>query len=382
MGSVKTGRSVLAEVRALTDEFRARVEEVESSRRVPADLHERLHALGVYRLILPASHGGIQADIGEVLDVIETLATIDGSLAWTTVIGIQTPSVLSWLPRKVFDDLYALGPDITAGGTFGPQGKAEAVDGGYRVSGKWAFASGCDNWDYLFANCVLTKNGKPLEGPGGMPLTRAVLYSRDKATVLDTWHTLGLRGTGSKDVVLENVFIPENHSFDIATATPCVEGIFRYPLVEFGNHLAMIGVGIAQGALDDLVKSAAGRQRVFSRTSIASDPVVHHRIGKMETALRAARALVREQAISERADKAADAMQLMAVAAANNAWVLDTCIAVVDACFRANGARGVYNDSSLQRRLRDIYTVGQHATLNDSAWTRWGAGVFGLQAAS
>jgi alkylation response protein AidB-like acyl-CoA dehydrogenase len=378
MNEIRTGQSVLAALKELKQQLSERAVDIESAGRIPADLHAQLGAIGVYRLLTPRSHGGLQADIGDVLDVIETLATIDGSLAWATVIGIQSPSVLSWLPKDVFDALYASTPDVTVGGAFAPQGRAEVVEGGYRISGRWAFGSGCDNWDYLFGNCVIIEGGGPVPGPDGKPAMRAMLFSRDRAKLLDTWHTLGMRGTGSKDFVVEDLFVPRSHSFDPMTAAPCVDGIFRYPLIEFGNHLAMIAIGVAQGALNDLVPMTAGRQRVFSSTAIAADPVVHHRIGKVETALRAARSLLREQALREReVDEGADAMQLMAVASANNAWVLETCTAVVDACFQTNGARGIYNQSSLQRRLRDIYTIGQHATLNDTAWTRWGAGIFG-----
>ncbi|OIJ65004.1 acyl-CoA dehydrogenase family protein [Streptomyces mangrovisoli] len=377
---VPESESVLTAVQKIAEEIRDRVEDVERARRLPADLHALLRGLGVYRLILPTGHGGIQASVTDVLDVIETLATIDGSVAWTTAIGIQSPAVLSWLPRKTFDDLYAAGPDVTVGGAFGPQGTAEIVDGGYRVSGRWSFASGCDNWDHLFANCVLTRNGKPVEGPGGQPRLRAMLFAKDRASFLDTWHTLGLRGTGSKDFTLDEVFVADDHSFDIATAAPCVEGISRYPLIEFGHHLATIAIGVAQGALNDLSDSAAERRRALSRTTVAANPTVQHRIGKAETGLRAARELVRRQAALQRADgQDGDFAQLMAVASANNAWVVDTCIGVVDTCFRAYGARGIYNSSAMQRRLRDIYTIAQHATLNDGAWTRHGAALFGQE---
>lgn len=380
-GAVAAPESVLTAVQKLADDIRDRVADIESSRRMPEDLHARLRDAGVYRLMLPASHGGIQASITQAIDVIETLATVDGSVAWVTAIGIQSPSVLSWLPRETFDALYAAGADVTVGGAFGPQGKAEIVDGGYRVSGRWAFASGCDNWDYLFANCVVTENGEPFPGPGGQPRTRAMLLPRKQATFLDTWHTLGLRGTGSKDFTLEDVFIGDAYSFDIATAAPCVGGIYRYPLLEFGNHLATIAIGVAQGALNDLADTAGGRQRVFSRTTVAGNATVQHRVGKAETALRAAREVVRQNAASLRNDDGGeDFLRLMAVSSANNAWVVDTCISVVDACFRSYGARGIYESSGMQRRLRDIYTIAQHATLNDGAWTRHGAALLGQEA--
>lgn len=373
--------SVIGAVRKIADGIRGRVEEIEAARRLPADLHEQLRDVGVYRLLLPASHGGLEASGEDVLEVIETLARADGSVAWTSTIGIQSPAVLSLLPRDTFEELYASGPDVTVGGAFGPTGKAQLTDGGYRVSGRWSFASGCDNWDYLFANCVVVADGEPVpSATDGQPQLRAMLVRRDQVEIIDTWYTLGLRGTGSKDFTLDDVFVPASHTFDIYSARPCIEGIFQYPVVEFAHHLASISIGVAQGALDDLIQSAAERQRVFARATVAKTPAVQHRIGKAETSLRAARDLTRSQAQQLLSGEAGDDLQdLLSWTSTNNAWTADICVSVVDACFRANGSRGVYDGSPLQRRLRDIYTVVQHATVNDGAWTRWGASLFGQE---
>ncbi|MCR2783281.1 MULTISPECIES: acyl-CoA dehydrogenase family protein [unclassified Microbacterium] len=380
MTTIGAPHGVRTAMEDVVGEIRERIEEIERLRRIPADLHKTLRDAGMYRLLLPSSHGGLQASSDEVLDVIETLAAVDGSVAWATSIGIQSPAVLSWLPRATFERIYAEGSDITVGGAFGPQGQAEVVDGGYRVTGRWGFASGCDNWDFLFANCVVTQGGQPRpggpDGPPGQPATRAMLVPRADAEIIDTWHTLGMRGTGSNDFTLQDVFVPEEFTFGLG-AEPCIPGITRYPLIEFGFELASIAIGVAQGALNDVADSAAGRQRVMARTRIADDAVAQHRIGRAHTELRAARALIRASALSLRENPEQDFIGLMTEASAANASVIDTCIDVVGMCFRTYGARGIYSDSSLQRRLRDIYTIAQHATLNDSAWTRQGVALFG-----
>ncbi|PWB97760.1 hydroxylase [Salinibacterium hongtaonis] len=370
--------TVLAAVNGLADELRDRIAEFEGAKRVPADIHDRLREAGFYRLLLPASHGGLEATSDEVLDVIEALARIDGSLAWATTIGIQSPAVFSWLSRSTFDQLHSENPDVTIGGAFGPQGRATVVDGGYLVDGRWGFASGCDNWDFLFANCIVVKDGEPVIGAGGRPSMRAMVLPKDAAEIIDTWKTLGMRGTGSQDFALAGVFVADEFTFDLGGAVPSVAGITRYPLIEFGYELATIAIGVAQGALDDVAASASARTRALARTSIADDPVAQHRIGRVATTLRAARALIREDAAALReVDDETDFMQLMTSAAASCAWVVDACIDVVETCFRTNGARGIFDDAPLQRRLRDILTLAQHATLNDSAWTRHGSGLLG-----
>lgn len=374
----KSPATVLAAVGDLAEELRGRLPEFESARRVPADIHERLRESGFYRLLLPTGNGGLGATSAEVLDVIEALARIDGSLAWATTIGIQSPAVFSWLARGNFDQLHSDNPDVTIGGAFAPQGRATVVDGGYLAEGRWGFASGCDNWDFLFANCIVIKDGEPMIGLDGRPAMRAMVVQKDAAEIIDTWSTLGMRGTGSQDFTLAGVFVAEEFTFDLGGAVPSVPGITRYPLIEFGYELATIAIGVAQGALDDVAATAAGRTRALARSSIAADPVAQHRIGRVATTLRAARALVREDAAALReVDDEVDFMELMTNSAATCAWVVDACIDVVETCFRTNGARGIFDAAPLQRRLRDILTLAQHATLNDSAWTRHGSAVLG-----
>lgn len=372
---------ILRAVRELAGSIVERADEIEAARALPVDLHHQLRDAGVYRMLVPRSHGGEHVDLHEVLDIIEALSVADGSVGWTATIGIQSPCLLSLLPRETFDAVYADGPDVTVGGAFGPSGEAHAVDGGYRVSGKWAFASGCDNWDYLFGNCVVMDDGEPRPGRiDGQPSTRAMLVRREEAELLDTWYTLGLRGTGSKHFTLDDVFVPEPRTFEIFYGQPCVEGIYRYPIIEFTHHIASITIGIAQGALNELIGSATTRRRYSSRTTLAQTPVIQHRIGSSDTTLRAARNVMHSQAERLLSGEAGDDfMDLMVWAWSNNAWTAQRCVEVVDTCFRAYGAQGIYDGAPLQRRLRDIYTIVQHASLNDASLTRAGAQLFGQE---
>jgi alkylation response protein AidB-like acyl-CoA dehydrogenase len=381
MSTIEAPSWVLRAVRELAPSIVERADEIEANRAMPADLHEQLREAGVYRILVPRSHGGEDVGLHEVLDIIETLAVADGSIGWTATIGVQSPCLLSLLPRETFDEIYADGPDVTAGGAFGPSGTADIVEGGYRVSGKWAFASGCDNWDYLFGNCVIRRDGAPVPSPrADQPLTRAMLVRRDEAELLDTWHTMGLRGTGSKHFVLDDVFVPEARTLDIFFGEPCVDGIYRFPIIEFTHHIASIAIGIAQGALNELMQSAASRRRYSSRTTIAQTPLIQHRIGRSETALRTVRQLMHHQAHGLLSGEAGqDFMDLMVWAWSNNAYTAQTALEVVDTCFRAYGAQGIYDGAPLQRRLRDMYTIIQHASLNDASLTRAGAALFGQE---
>ena len=249
----------------------ARVDEIEPAgarcRRICSRSSRRRAASGCSSR---AATAGTRADTRTGMAVLESLARADGSTGWTVMIGAETPHLLAMLPRERFDKLYADGPDVVVAGGFAPQGRAELADGGYRVTGRWAFASGARHADWIFGNCLLTADGQPLPAePGRPPETRSMLFPASRVTVPDTWHVLGLRGTGSHDVVVDDVFCPAEESFDLFTGVPCVPGPgFVAPLVHFVLHLGAVAVGIAQGALDETAALATDGRR----TPVRPDP--------------------------------------------------------------------------------------------------------------
>ncbi|MFG1952718.1 acyl-CoA dehydrogenase family protein [Micromonospora sp. NPDC048830] len=355
-------------VRELAPELARRAEEIEAARELPADLLDRLRDAGCFRMFVPRSHGGYEADPRTGLAVLEALARADGSTGWTVMIGSETPHLLAMLPRDRFDKVYAHGPDVVVAGGFAPQGRAELADGGFQVTGRWAFASGSRHADWIFGNCVLTGDGQPLPGPGGQPVElRSMLFPAERVTVVDTWHALGLRGTGSHDVAVDSVFCPAELSFDLFAGTPCVPGPgFVAPLAQFVLHLGAVAVGIAQGALDDMVALLdGGRQRLYARQSLADSPAFRVQLGRADLDVRAARALVRS--LADDLHEAARAGDPAAIAAlhprisASLPWVTEAATHAVDVCYRAAGGGAARDSSPVQRRFRDVHTLSQHA---------------------
>ena len=369
-GASPPALTVAEAVRRLAPAIGARAEEIDAGRQLPADLLAELRAAGLFRMLAPRSHGGLEIGLLASMEVLEALAAADGATGWTAMIGAESPQLLSLLPRSTFDAVYAAGPDVTVGGSFAPVGRAEPVAGGYRVSGRWPFATGCRHWDWLFCNCVVEADA-----------TRAMLVPRDQVEIEDTWRVLGLRGTGSHHFAVRDVFVPDERTFDIFFGRPCVPGVARYPIVDFCFHITSVAIGIAQAALDEVVEAARTRQRTSMRATLARTPLVQHRLGHADASLRAARALLRAEA--ERVGRetaggdAPDYLRLLARVYANDAWVAQVCTSVVDTCFATNGAAGIYDSASLQRRLRDIHTITQHASLNDNSITRAGAALLG-----
>ncbi|MEV4201993.1 acyl-CoA dehydrogenase family protein [Micromonospora globbae] len=354
-------------VTELAPELSRRAGEIEAARDIPGDLLDALRAAGCFRMFVPRSHGGYEADLRTGLRVLETLARADGSTGWTVMIGSETPHLLAMLPRERFDKIYADGPDVVVAGGFAPQGRAELADGGFQVTGRWAYASGSRHADLIFGNCVLTGDGEPLPGPSGAPPElRSMLFPAGRVTVHDTWHALGLRGTGSHDIEVSDEFCAASDSFDLFTGTPCVPGPgFVAPLVHFVLHLGAVAVGIAQGALDDMVAMLdGGRQRLYARQSLADSPAFRIQLGRAELDVRAARTLLRELADDLWAACATDPAAVAGLhprVSAALPWVTERAMAAVDTCYRAAGGGASRDGAPLQRRFRDIHTFSQHA---------------------
>jgi alkylation response protein AidB-like acyl-CoA dehydrogenase len=376
-------KTLLDSVRDLAPSISARSPEIDAGRRLPPDLLAQLKAAGCFRMFLPKSHGGLDVDVPASMEIIETLATADGSAGWVVMIGSETPMFLALLSRKRFDHLYANGPDVIIGGAFAPRGQAEVIDGGYRVSGRWSFASGCQHSDWLFGNCVVTEEGKPRPGLiPGTPEARAMMFAPPKAQIIDTWSVNGLRGTGSHDIAVENLVVPADDSFDIFLGQSSVPGpSMAEPLLYAALHIGTVAIGIAQRALTEIVALAnTNKRRLYASASLAESPLFQFRLGQADASLRAARNLLRSEA---------DAVWNSAVAGnpisidgrapvmAAIAWAVHTCAAVVDSCYKAGGGSSPYDGSPLQRCMRDIQTLTQHAAVAESWLTTSGAAILG-----
>jgi alkylation response protein AidB-like acyl-CoA dehydrogenase len=376
-------KTLLDSVRDLAPSISARSPEIDAGRRLPADLLAQLKAAGCFRMFVPKSHGGLDVDVPASMEIIETLATADGSTGWVVMIGSETPMFLALLSRKRFDHLYANGPDVIIGGAFAPRGQAAVVNGGYRVNGRWSFASGCQHSDWLFGNCVVTENGKPRPGLiPGTPEARAMMFAPPKAQIIDTWSVNGLRGTGSHDIAVENLVVPADDSFDIFLGQSSVPGpSMAEPLLYAALHIGTVAIGIAQRALTEIVALAnTNKRRLYASASLAESPLFQFRLGQADASLRAARNLLRGEADTVWNSAVAGnpiSIDGRAPVMAAIAWAVHTCAAVVDSCYKAGGGTSPYDGSPLQRCMRDIQTLTQHAAVAESWLTTSGAAILG-----
>jgi alkylation response protein AidB-like acyl-CoA dehydrogenase len=374
--------TLFAQVRALAPALAARAAEIEAARRLPLDLVEQLRSIGFFRMILPRRWGGLEIDFPESVEILAELSAADGSVGWSSMIGCETPQLFALLPEATFDAIYAGGPDVIVGGAFAPRGAAEAIDGGaggYRVSGRWSFASGCQHARWLFGNCVVTSGGQPAPGPvAGAPQLRCAVLPASAWTIHDTWRTAGLRGTGSHDIEIRDAVVEKEWTFDLFGGDPFTrEPLFGAPLLQFSTHIGAVALGIAEGALRDLTAFAGtDKTRLYAKSALAESPLFQYRLGHAEADLAAARALLLSRAneLWSHARSAAGVPRSMQTPVLQTtAWVAETATRVVDACYTAGGGSALYSDSPLQRRLRDIHALTQHASVQESVFATAGA---------
>jgi indole-3-acetate monooxygenase len=367
--------ATLEAVAALAPVIEARSEEIERGRRVPPNLVEELTMAGCFRTLVPRSHGGAELDLPADMRVIEELARADGSIGWTVTIGHEAPVLLGKLPRQAFDAIYADGPDVILAGTFNPTGVAAPADGGFRVTGQWSFASGCQHAHWFIAHCIVDDGRQP-------PIRMMVLPAID-VEIKDTWSVSGLCGTGSHDFVVNDLFVPAERSFTL-WEEPCLDvPLLRIPELSLSTlAFGAVAVGIADKALGEVTDLATGKVPLFSGGTLASNPLFQHQLGEADARLRAARTLLYADAETAWATAVAGTPftpDHRARIRATATWVTSTATSVVDMAYTAGGGTSLYSSSPLQRRLRDIRALTQHFGVKLDTFTAAGAVLAGQE---
>jgi indole-3-acetate monooxygenase len=366
---VSDTNTCLEAVRTLAPAIVARGEEIEGGRRVPPDLVEELTAAGCFRTLVPRSHRGAELDLAADMRVIEELARADGSVGWTVMIGRSSPVFFGKLPRDTFDALYGAGPDVILAGTVNPTGIATPVDGGFRVTGQWSFASGCQHCHWFIAHCVVDDGRQP-------PIRMMVLPPSD-VEIKDTWSVSGLCGTGSHDFVVNDAFVPAERSFALWDEPSVDVPLLRIPELSLASlSVGAVAVGIALGALGEVTDLATGKVPLFSDGTLASNPLFQHQLAAADAQLRAARALLyadAEEAWATAVARIPLTPDHRARIRATATWVTTTAASVVNMAYTAGGGSSIYSSSPLQRRLRDIHALTQHFAVKLDTFTKAGA---------
>ena len=288
----RSGVEILAAARALAREIESRAAEIAALRRLPADLVAKLKSAGVFRMPMPRAWGGPEMAPRAQVEVIEVLSAADPSVGWCAMIGSDAGFYSAFLEdepaRKLFPDL-----DCVTAGLIQPAGQARRTDGGYRVSGRWAFGSGCTHADVIAAGCIVLEDEKPVITKRGLPESRVVMAPASSWRILDTWYTTGLAGSGSNDYTVDGLFVPAEHSFSLFDAPRRREPLYAFNGMFFAN-MHGVPLGLARRAIDT-VRALAAQKRGLPEFVLLKDlPRVRGALARAEMMLGAARAYTYE----------------------------------------------------------------------------------------
>lgn len=355
---------------------RARTNEFDEQTYISQDIIDQFKTLGVYRALVPKSLGGDELTASQFCQVIEEISKADGSAGWVASFGMGVV-YLSALPLNTLQSLYANSPNIVfAGGIFPPQ-PAPSSNAGYQVSGRWKFSSGCKGADVVGVGIAPQQEGEK----AGLP--RMAVMPAQKAKIDMTWDTVGLAGTGSHDLVVENVTVPEEWTFVRGGASNLTEPMFRYPSLSFATQvLAVVGLGVARAALDELQAMASGRASVTGAPNIGQRPLTQMEIAKAEASLRSAKAFFYESiddawAMLEKGEPVSkEQINLLRLSSTHLTRVSADVARTVQ---MVSGMTGVYKNHPLARFVNDAQVVTQHAFMGDITWQNAGAIFFGQE---
>ena len=252
----------IARARALAPLIAAHAEHTERAREIAPEVLSALHDAQLFRMLIPKSCDGSEVDPATFMQAIEELAKADGSTAWCVAQASGCSMAAAYVEPKVARDIFGDTRAVMAWGPVGPNAKAVAVDGGYRASGSWSFASGIKHAGWLGCHCpVVEADGTPRLGPDGKPAERTMLIPKASARINDIWRVVGLKGTGSDNYVIEDLFVPNAYTFTRESAADRRETgpLYRFTTFHlYGTGFAAIGLGLARGALDAFI---AGRDQ-------------------------------------------------------------------------------------------------------------------------
>jgi indole-3-acetate monooxygenase len=371
---------LLTIARNIGAELRSHAREGESLRRLPPVVVERLTSAGLFRLSVPARFGGPELGLLAQLEIIETISQGDGASGWCVMIASTTGLVAGSMGDDAVREVFGAGAPVC--GVYAPRGKAVPVEGGYRVSGRWPFASGSDHSAWRAGGAFVMGDAGPRMKSDGKPEFRLFFFRAQETELLDTWHVCGLRGTGSHDMTTENVFVPEHRAIDLSEGPRREGSLYAFPLYGFlAAQVAAVALGIARAAIVELCNLAGDKTPAEARRKLAERPLVQREVAVAEARVNGGRAFLHQTVAAmeshARAGKPFDVRdRAMLRLAANHATT--GAAEAVSAMYHAGGGSSIYEDNPLQRHFRDVHTTTQHMMVSSPVYEVVGRTLLGL----
>ena len=372
--------TILETFRELAPAIRARAQQSEETRSIPPESAREFLDAGLARVLMPKRFGGAELGLQAWVDIAIEIGKADAAHAWCASLIMHHPHYLAQFPEEAQAAVWSTGPDVAIAATFTPTSKVEPVEGGYNIIHcAIPYLSGINH-------CTWVMIGGMLE-TGGPPDWTLFLIPPGKFKVVDTWHTAGMRGTGSNTVVVENVFVPTEHTLRVAEmreGTPPgakvnAEPMYHAPWITYAalTFLAPM-LGAARGAMEDYRSWTAKRASLFG-SQVAEYTSIQVNLARAATDLDAAEMLMRRCVETAEMDQPAP-IELRARAFRDQSRSAELIVGAMDTIMKISGAAGFAASSSIQRAWRDVHFAASHVSLNpEVSFAAWGRQQFGLE---
>ncbi|OJU14643.1 MAG: acyl-CoA dehydrogenase [Afipia sp. 62-7] len=372
---------MLQRAHALVPKLRERAAITEEMRRLPPETENDLHVAGLFRILQPKRVGGSELDYVALVDFADAIGLADASVAWNLANLASHHWMLGMFDKRAQDLIWNESADTLIASSFVfPAGRATRVKGGYKLSGRWPFSSGVDSstWNMLAGIVSSEDDADGVE-------YRVFLLKHDDYKIIDTWNSTGLKGTGSNDVEVKDVFVPEHMTLavrDVAGGPTPGSAVNPSPLFAlpvfslFPFVLSGAALGNAQACLDDYVEVARHRASTYNRAKLGDLQTTQIKVAEASAKIDAARLIMRRTCIDAMADARRGDVPLIAEKTKyrrDGAYAVNLCTEAVSLLFSASGARGLYTTGTLQRQFRDAHAINAHIAFSfDAAGTNYG----------
>jgi resorcinol 4-hydroxylase (FADH2) len=369
---------------------REQAEQTEANRKVPAETIARMREAGLFRVMQPAVYGGYEYGFDALAQIVAPIGAGCGSTGWIFSLYITHQWLTATFSKQAQDEYFAT-PDVIAAGSYAPVGRAIAVDGGYRLSGTWGFTSGCDYAHWLFLGGMI-----PPASEGLPPKPAFFLVPRADVSIDDNWFTMGLAGTGSKNTVASDIFVPSHRVVPVADlfagTTPGAKvhsnPVYRQSMMSALPFALVAPIfGMAQGALADFLDMAKVRTTrgavAGGNNRMAEFATIQSRVAEATGSIEAARLMMFDRLAKAMAAATADeqgSLDMRLMNRLSQAFSVRLLVQAIDALFLAAGGQGIFTGKPLQRAWRDAHAGAVHVSMNwDAVSTMYGQYALGLE---
>jgi indole-3-acetate monooxygenase len=360
-----SGAECLARARALIPLLQSAAPRIDAGYELPADVLDAMHGAGMFRLLIPRAYGGFELKPSEYVRCVEGIAIGDASAAWCMNQGSGCSMTAAYMAPDISRSVWGGKRDVLAWGQ-GPGAKAIRAEGGWLCTGTWSFASGSRHATWLGAMCpCFNAGGSPELTPEGKQWERTMLFRRELAKIDDVWQVMGLRGTGSDNYTIKDLFVDDAHSVTRESAQERREtgALYRFQAMQlYASGFACVGLGTARAALDAFIALAKGKSQAWSSDRLRDNHAVQHVIGHSDAALKAAKA-----GLLAVLDDVWEQVERTGVLTIDNrlavrqaaTYAIHTARDVVHHVYHEAGSTAVFDNQPFERRLRDMNSVSQ-----------------------